>query len=808
MLRSYVVIAWRNLTRSPTCALVSLVGLALGLAGTVVVLVFVQDSLSFDRFHRHADQICVVELEQGTAQEVHWSALAPFELADAAPARVPQVSVASAFRGAGPNCLVSAGERSLRTGEPYGVLFADEHLFEVLSFAVVEGDPVAALRDPTTAVLTGGLARRLWGEEPAVGRRLKVHAAGAAADVQVGAVVEDLPHNSSIRPEVFLSLARVRANPQYAFGFVLLLLQEGAEPAAVEEALTAVGRELPDAVRRQRGLGETVYRVHLTPLDQAHFALDLRVVYLSVFAVLAGIVLLLACGNYASLATARAGRRAREIGVRKAAGALRGQLVRQFLCESVLLCGLALVLALLLVEAALPALNGLLGTHLELRWVHDGWLWPGLLGVVIVVGLLAGAYPALYLARLSPVRVLAGRWRLHARGSHFRRGLVVLQFAAASLLVCAVGVVHRQLQLVRAAGLGYDPRHLVVLPLRGVTTDRVTGHGFIQYGGAGEPQPYDVYERLFFASGMPLQAAKGGFLGDPRMRGVAVSSSALWSRRDRLSGNQFYGSHGELVGLRRLGADPDLLQVLGIPLASGRPLVEGDLVTRRGPSGFADKVLVNEAAARALGLPDPVGQQLWRPVRGRRTLAPEQPFEARLLRDVIDREYQVEIRVMRVLDVISVLGLVIACLGLFGLMAFVAEARTREIGVRKVVGASTAGIVALLARDGLRPVLLGNLLAWPLAYQGARMWLQGYAYRVDPGLGWFAASGVAVLALALGSLSLRAARLYASNEEASRALGITLQAFARLCRRYGVETPYARRRRRRRRASPEEALAC
>jgi putative ABC transport system permease protein len=831
MLQNYLKIAVRNLLRHKLHSLINISGLAIGMACCVLIMVFLQDELSYDKFHENVERIFLVTEERGSETRVRQGWHSPISLASSLTENFPEVIQATAIREIREKNLIRYGDKSFRED---GIMFADEHVFEVLSFPFLSGDPATALRDPSSIVITRSAAEKYFGTEDPLGKVLHVNTMDFADDFQITAVVEGLPHNSHIRPDYLISLAYASDGRFFSSCYTLVLLDEGASPEMLEGGFTEVASALPIVQQKLARAKQTVYRLRLEPLGDVHMRFNPRILYIYVFAGIALVILLLACVNYMNLATAQAVGRAKEVGVRKVVGALRGQLLGQFLSESLLLSCIALVLAVALVESILPVFNNFLGTELSMRWQNDGRFWLGLAGVALFTGIIAGGYPALFLSTFRPVQVLKGRLRLGTRGSYLRKGLVIFQFTISSLLILVVATMYYQMNYVRSKGMGFDKEQVVVLSLQGVTTDRVAGNR--TFNGIART----VYYRQFFASGASLETAKRELLTDSRIAGVAVAA-ALPGQDRGAYGQEYYGAEERRVRLLNLSVDPDFIDVLGIPLLAGRDIGEADRrdLTQFDPA-FEERVVINESAARALGWEDPVGRQLWRdhhrmhnPETGEvtvkegtvggpvivgvvadfhfqslrqpieplainplaqfqrytdgsgyllvriasgevqgalgfleekwRELAPEQPFEFSFLNEEIERVYQTETRLLQALGLFSALAIFIACLGLFGLVSFMAEARTKEIGIRKVLGASTTHITTLLAKDFVKLVIAAHLISWPIAYFALRWWLQNFAYRIDLGSWIFLLCGGLTLVIALATVGGRAVRAALAN---------------------------------------------
>jgi putative ABC transport system permease protein len=667
-----------------------------------------------------------------------------------------------------------------RDGEPTveaEVYFADPSVFDVFSFPLLRGDPARALAEPNTVVLTEQLAARVFGAEDPVGRVVRLR----DEDLRVTGVMADVPPTSHVRFDALASYATRQEEWLQNWGtntlWTYVLLREGATRAAVDARIAA----LAVAHRGEEGAEGITY--YLQPLTDIHFRTDLvaenavvgdvAVVY--VFSAVALFILLIASINYVNLATARSMQRMREVGVRKALGARRAQLVRQFLGESLLMAAAALALGVGLAALALPLFNRLLELELSFEAVSLAAGLGALAAVFLLVGVLAGVYPALHLSGFRPIAVLKGALPTLGGGGGFRRVLVVVQFTVSVGLIAAVGVAYQQLRFVQQTHLGFDEAHLVSLEV-----DDAGQADRLRRAAAALPQ-------------VVRAAASEQPLGNPFSQTTMYAEGA---------------SEDESLLLSVLLADPDFAPTAGIALAAGRGFAWGRA------SDSTGAVVLNETAVRALGWPSAeaaVGRRLldgeealevigvvrdfhfaslhqpieplmllWSPspldvvtarlrpgdVAGAlgaleaawARVGPDRPFDYAFVDERLDRLYASDRKLGLLFGVFALLAVGIACLGLFGLAAYTAERRTKEIGVRKVMGASVASLAGLLSKDFLKLVLVAAVLAVPLAYLAMRRWLEAFAYHVEIGPGVFVAAGALALGIALLTVSTQALR--------------------------------------------------
>jgi putative ABC transport system permease protein len=789
MLRNYLLVALRLIRRQRGYSVINILGLAVGLACCLLIALFVRDELAYDRFHEHANRIYRVVLEGSTPNTPPDNfAVTGRPVGPALLATYPEVEAAVRIAPYNPSVR--------QRGEYFfddDVFYAEPSFFEVFTFPLVEGDAATALRDPYTAVVTESTALRYFPGRSAVGETLVLD---DSIHVAVTGIARDAPAASHFSFDILLSFATYDAltpeppQPQWlVFGmYTYVLLRPGVDAGAftarienhVQEAVAEVLAQISLTLRL--GL-EPLTGIYLHSQHSYQIGPTSSAATVYAFLAIALFVLLIACVNYMNLATARSMQRAREVGVRKSVGASRGLLVRQFLGESVLMAMLALVVALVLVALALPFFNAVAGKELSFWTILSPEFLLALVAAALAVGLLAGSYPALVLSGFVPALVLKGELTTSRHGARLRQGLVVFQFAVSVALIVGTVAVIQQLNYVRAQDLGFDREHLVVLTAQGVP-------------GVQMAQRYET--------------AKERILQHPGVLSAAASSSS--------PGNQPVPRWLHAEGLeeddsrrvRLLSIDHDFVETYGLDVIAGRPFSR-DFETD------PQAALINESAVAAFGWGSPEealgkwvdfggSMGLQRPVVGvvrdyhhlslhervepmaivitpssfnRFTLRldgrqlpaaiehmqatwaeifPGFPFEYAFVDETFDTQYQAEARLSRVIGAFAALAILVACLGLFGLAAFTAQQRRREIGVRKVLGASTGHLVTLLSKDFLVLVAVAFVIGAPLAYFGMNRWLEGFAYRVTLGPELFLAAGLIALIIAGITVSGQALR--------------------------------------------------
>ncbi len=784
MLKNYLKVVLRNIRRHAGYSFINIAGLAIGMACCLIITMWVLDELSFDRFHQNAPDLYRVEENQSYTGRVYHVTVTPYPLAPVLKEEIPEIVEATRLVWTG-SVLFRYGEKSFYENR---VAAVDPSFLRMYSFPLVKGDAAAALSDPSSVVLTESTARKYFADEDPLGKIVTVN---NELELKVTGVARDVPLNSTIRFAMLYpyDLLKVRKRTDESFGsnsiWTFVQLQPGASVAAVNE-------KIRDFIKK-RAEG-SVTELELFPYTRIHlhqyFGYDNNPVgirYVYIFSVIAAFVLLIACINFMNLATARSAGRAQEVGLRKVVGALKKNLIVRFYSESMVYAFLSLIFALALVRLFLPWFNGLTGKQISLNFLTNPGILLGIAGITLATGFLAGSYPAVFLSSFSPVRVLKGSLKAGAGSALFRRILVVVQFALSVFLIIGTIVVVQQMQYLKTKSLGFDKEQILYIPLRGNTASS--------------------YEAL-----------RGELRKDSRILGVTAATHLPSAIGSNSGGVDWKGKDPQqqvLVGMS--GVDYDYIDVLKIKLAEGRNF------SREFESDKTEAFLVNEEVRKLMGQESVVGEEFsfvgrkgrivgvmnnfhfesleskieplaiflidpvspqgsWRfsyliarvsplDIQGavefiRRawgTVLPGYPLDFRFLDEQIDEMYRTEERAGQLLRNFAVLAIFIACLGLLGLASFMAEQRTREIGIRKVLGASVAQVTILLCREFFLLVLLANILAWPLAYWALNKWLGNYAYRISLGPLVFVFTLALALIIAVITVSFQAVRAAVAN---------------------------------------------
>jgi putative ABC transport system permease protein len=669
-----------------------------------------------------------------------------------------------------------------------GVGFADNSLFALFSFPFVKGDPETALQTAYSVVITEAMAEKYFGKEDPLGQVLRI---GEETDFTVTGVVEDVPRNSHFTFHMLRSFETIlKEEPEVTQSwldiryYTYIQLDENVDHREFESKLPGlVDKYLGEQLQAMGGS----LKLELQPLTRIHLYSDFErdlaaggsISHVYLFSGIAFFVLFIAGINFVNLSTARSANRVREVGMRKTLGAVRGRLVGQFLGESLFLTLLSLVLAVGLVALVLPAFGSLLGRNLSFDFLSDPRLILVLLGAALLVGVLAGGYPAFFLSSFHPVRVLKGTFRIGPANLNFRRVLVVLQFSISIALMISTLIVYQQIDFMKTKDLGFNKEHVVVIP--GINDAMRESYPSIRSELVAIPGVLDV-------------GASSYMLGRGRLVGGFVPEGF---------------ADGQNLTMNYLEVDYDYIPAMGMELAAGRNF-DPDLKTDGDES-----LLINVAAAQKIGWDDPLGKSFIFQSRqegetfrlkvigvvkdfhmaslrekiepmiifceipsvrvfsvrlapgdimgtmGRleakwKELAPQRPFDFLFLDESFDSQYRAEERLQGMTLYFSLLAVFIGCLGLFGMASFTAEQRTKELGIRKVLGASVFGIVRLLSREFVILVVLANVVAWPAAYFFLTRWLSNFAYRMQMGWIVFAAAGGLALLIALLTVSVQA----------------------------------------------------
>ncbi|SEW53971.1 ABC transporter permease [Chitinophaga arvensicola] len=777
MFKNYLKIAWRNLWRNKVFSFINVMGLTIGLTACFFIFLYVHFEMSYDKFHSKGNRIYQVSCDVITPSETIKGGSTPWPFGPNMQRDFPEVEAFTRFSGG--NLLVKKGNISFQEER---TLFADSSMFRVFDFKLVHGDPATVLKDVNSIVLSRTAAKKYFADKNPVGETVLL--TGDLTPATVTGVMEDMPENSQMKADMLVSMSSlIKMNKgldeQWGnFGAMTFLLLKPNTDAAALQA------KFPDFVERHNGderrKRKMFFTILLHPLEQIYLHSDRpafekgSITNVYIFSIIAIFILFIACINFINLTTARSVERAKEIGIRKVVGATKQELIRQFIGECVLLCLVAFVLTVILFVALLPTFNLLAGKTISTGLLANSWYIGALLAGAIVIGLVAGIYPALVLSSFKPVTVLKGRFATGTKGIFLRKGLVVTQFAISIALITGTIVVYLQMHYIHSKDLGFAKDQMLVIDTH------------------GDPA---------------REAFKAGLTDIPKVSDVTMSSG--------IPGGNTNGAYSEIqnkqgdmqvANLDLYDVDYDFLQQYKVKVLAGRGF------SRDFGADSTHAMVINEAASKLFGYATPaeaIGRSFrqWgregtiigvvkdfhfrslqeniKPLTLRleprdcdmvsvrvapgdlsgtiaaikrkwKNLMPNRPFNYFFLDEFFDRQYRTEERFGKLFLNFAVLAILISCLGLLGLASYSAIQRTREIGIRKVMGASVADIVNLLSKDFLKLVLISFVIATPVAWYFMHKWLEVFAYRISIGWWVFALSGFIALLIAVGTISYQA----------------------------------------------------
>ncbi len=818
MFRNYLITALRNITRHKLYSFINVAGLALGLACAIFIILFVRDELSFDKWIPGSENLFRVEVTiQVPSRGPLPLAVTAYPMAAAMRDEIP--GVIGMTRLWQQPMTLTVGDRQFFES----VRAVDPEFFTVIRLPLITGDPATVLRYPNSVVLSQKAAHKYFGNENPIGRTVTTGRGGCpdrdtACQAQivtltVTGVMADLPHNTQFDGTIFIPVtsaanrisqdARTDWDSQNGWSFVKLAA--GTDPDAVVAAVRPlIDRNLNPELRKLslRGQAHDVWQIHLTPFTRVHLDSEQWRYnatppgsWTTIYGVIAigVLILLVACFNFMNLATAQVSLRAREISLRKTLGATRSQLVVQFLGESVLMAILALLVALALVEVLLPAFGAFLRKPIRFQYLADWPLLLLMLGIAVTAGLVGGSYPALVLSGFRPANVLRANASGRSGSGTLRTVLVVAQFAVSIALGIAALVVFSQITYARGLDLGFRHDNIVILEsgkitLRGQESflQRLRGHPGIVAIGLSNMSPLDQGQTnaVVRLPGRPELLMLDKLAINPdyaRVYGMRLVAGRMLSDQradDSFAGQPFLGNpanegHNILVnesGARRLGFTPQSIIGKTIIYTGSHVTVVGVLSDAK-VGGAREAVKATSfiydptypAQAALLLRPDMVPQTLAFIDKAWHEYSPVAAIRRRFLDDTVDRLYQADQRQGVMFGLFVGVAIFIACLGLFGLAAFTAGRRTREIGIRKVFGARSRDVVGLLLWQFSIPVLVANLIAWPLAWYYLQDWLNGFAYRITLSPLYFAGVGLLALLIAWGTILGHALRVARAN---------------------------------------------
>jgi putative ABC transport system permease protein len=799
MLKNYIKTAFRSLRKNTGFTAINILGLSVGLATCLLIVFYVIDELSYDRFNKKADRIARVnfEIKFGGNNSVYAQTMAP--LAQVLKNEFPAVETAVRLQGRG-GVHVKKNNENIQEDM---MVYSDPGLFDVFTLPVINGNPATALVEPNSVVITESIAKKYFNSVDVVGKTLVLN---DTQNYKITGVIKDIPKQSHFNYDFFLSMSSNGDSKETTWlsnNFnTYVLLKPGADFKKLNAQLPALMRkriniELQSVIHLTMDEFEKAgnyFRMNLTPLTDIHLYSNRvgelghngSIQYVYILSAIALFILLIACVNFMNLSTARSSNRAREVGVRKVLGSPRKSLIAQFLTESILVTFVSTLIAIVLAWVMLPLFNQMASKELAITSQSFIWLLPVMIAISLVIGCLAGFYPAFFLSAFQPVDVLKGKLSTGFKGGRLRSFLVVFQFSISIILIIGTLVIYNQLNYIQHKNLGYDRNQVLIVKNTGALGNQA---------------------KIFKQEIKQLQgvddATMTGYLptADYRNTSAVFQDPTLDQKRGILP--------------QVWSVDEDYLNTLGIKMISGRNF---STQLHTDSSG----VIINETAARLLGLKSPLNKPIYRPMDNSgknikrftiigvikdfhfsslrdnispvtlyleenngalsvrvhtknipalltqieskwRSLAPNQHFAYSFMDQDFEATYRSEQRVGKIFVVFTSLAIAIACLGLFGLAAYAAEQRTKEIGIRKVLGADVSVIVAMLTKDFIKLVFIAILISSPLAWFFMQKWLQGFAYRVNFQWWIVALAGAGALLIAFLTISFQSIKSALAN---------------------------------------------
>ena len=792
MLTNYLKTAWRNITKNKFFSAINIFGLSIALACCILMYLFIQNELSYDRFHQHASYIYrLTSIGEGTSGRVHL-AVTPAPWAPTMKKDFPDIQHYVRILK---DEKSSVGEKNKTRFNETRLIYGDSTFFDVFSFPLETGDPHLALKAPNSIVLTASAAKKYFGESNPIGKTLEINSFGRTFDVQVTAIVKSVPSNSHLQFNALVSLQTLGdLSNMWSFHMFhsYLLLNSNTSANSLEKKFA----DFTSKYIANNPQADGKHDIFLQPLTDIHLRSQMigeleangDITYVYVFTGIAMFILLIACFNFTNLSTARSLTRAKEVGLRKVAGAFKQQLIQQFLSETALVAFLSLLIAIGLAYLALPLFNELSGRVLSLELARNFSLLLLFTGLILFVGLIAGIYPSLVLSAFKPVEVLKGKFHKSSKGAAFRKTLVGLQFMVSIALIASTIVVSQQLNFLKNKKLGFNKENVMIVTL---------------------PRSIDSTN---------LATYKNRLLQNAQVSSVAAAYSVPGTNIPINMVNHGKSDLSEAISMQMLFTDLDFIRTMNMKLVAGRDF-SNEIATDRS-SAF----VLNEEAARKFGWSTPqdaVGKtfewvtpgevlksgqvigvvenfnitplksavqplvmhyvpnrfqflyirfnqannhEVVKTVESKfKALFPNQTFEYNYLDTTLNALYAREANLSRIFTYFSFLAIIIGCLGILGLSLYSIQQRVKEIGIRKVLGASVPGLSAQLVKEFLKPVVIAAVVATPITWYAMNKWLEEFAYRIHISAWVFVATSLMVLLISILTMSVQTIKAAKSN---------------------------------------------
>lgn len=772
-------LAFRNISRQKGYSFINITGLAIGLSFSTLILLWIQDELSFDTFHKNVENIYQVENDQYYSGDKFHAFAVPFPAAPAFKDEIPEILEAARYFSIG-NIFVNYGNNTFSES---GIVAAESSFFKIFSYKFIQGNKETALVNAGNIVIDEEAAKKYFGSENPIGKTLTLN---NEYDFKVTGVIEKVPHNSTFTFNMafsFEDLKRMNLWSDYWGNFTISSFVE-LQPGT---SISAVNKKMTDIFKRTNTAD---IRFVLFPYKDKHLHSysgygnpDTASKYVYIFAAIAVFVLLIACINFMNLSTAKSANRAKEIGVRKTLGGLRFTLIKQFYTESIIMALLSSIAAIFIVTILLPAFNDITSKSISfLELIKPEFIF-GFFAITLITGLIAGSYPALYLSSFQPIKVLRGSLKSGAKSSMFRRMLVVLQFTVSIGLIVSTVIVFSQLDFMRNKNLGFNKEELLYVNVSGKLKDnyKTIKNEFSKIASVESVTGSKDKPGLYLSSSDGFKWEGKGSEERVSIAFTTVDYGYAETMEIKMKEGRFFNpdfpadltadSTGNFI------INETLAKIIGDNSIVGKPFgfspIKGNIVGVMKDYHFSK--VNSKILPLVLYLDDNMNYVIVRIKPGNLTSTINQlteawhnvyedfPFEFKFLNDDLDSLYRSETRMFDLLKYFAVVAIIIACLGLYGLSSFAAEQRTKEIGIRKVLGASEINLALLVSKEFMVLVLFSNLIAWPLAFYFMKDWLDTFAYRIDLSVMFFVLSGVAAFAITVITVSYQALKAAYAN---------------------------------------------
>jgi len=796
MLKNYLKIAFRNLRKDKIYSIVNLLGLSIGMACTILLFLFINDELSYDTHHPYADRTYRVASHFNMMGRAYNVAVAPAPLGKTFVAEYPEVEKFARFRNRGSQIL-SYGNKSFKENK---AIFADNSILEIFTVNLLTGNKETALKEPNTLILSEKTARKYFGNDNPIGETIKI---ANKYDYKVAGVFEEITSNTHFHFDVIMSMESLEESREMVWlssNFnTYIVLSKNTDPDELQ-------KKFPEFIKKyfssqiEQVMGVPLDKLdeknisasfYLQPITSIHLHSDLQseleansdFQYVYIFSIIAAFILLIAAINFVNISIARSAKRAKEVGIRKVLGSQKRELVGQFLTESFLITLISLSFSILIIKIFMPYFNYLTGKSLALDLSNSLILVPLLITIIFIVGILAGSYPAFVLSSYKPVSVLGGKIKNATKTGNFRSGLVVFQFTIAIILIISTIVVYKQLNYIQNKKLGFDKNQVVIL-------------------------------RESYLLENNLQTLKEEMLTYPEVINASVSGYLPIPSNSNNSSIYLEGKQNEMAPVQQWEVDYDYIKTMKIKIVKGRDFSKD--------FGNEDQsIIINQATVKQFGLSKPIGVKFERFVNNDgdtktmtvigvvedfhfeslrknigplimylgkdnsaisfrvntadmpgfisklnnkwNELAPSQPFNFTFLDEAFNTMYFAEQKVGNIFAIFAGLTIFTGCLGLFSLSAFAAEEKTKEIGIRKVLGSSISQIILMLSKEFFKLVIISFIIAAPIAYFAMQDWLDNFQYRSDLSIGLFLSAGLIVLLISMITISYHAVKATTLN---------------------------------------------